>query len=92
MKFVKAIVVDFWIGKVDFSHGSGLLIVPVLGPPVHTEINTMVSFPNISRQTSKRKSNMSTKFKHCRMRSNLYLKFNKQLRKLMERFVFKFVK
>ena len=58
MKFVRAIIVDFWIGKVDCSHGSGLLIVPGLGP-VHTEIHAMVSFPNISRQTSKRKSDMS---------------------------------
>ena len=90
MKFVKAMIVDFWIGKVDCSHGSGLLIVPVLDP-VHTEIYAMVSFPNISRQKSKRKSDMSTNFKDCRMRRNLYLKFNKQLRKLMESFVFKFV-
>ena len=57
----------------------------------YTGWDAVVSFPNISRQTSKGKSDMSANFKHCRMRSNLYLKFNKQLRKLMESFVFKFV-
>ena len=53
--------------------------------------HAIVSFLNISRQTSKRKSDMSTNFKHCRMRSNLYLKFKTALRKLMESFEFKFI-
>ena len=56
---------DFWNGKVDCSHGSGPLSYPVLGP-VHTGT---VSYRSeaFRAKTSKRKSAMSTNFKHCRI-------------------------
>ena len=41
----------------------------------------IVPFSNISRQNKQKKSDMSTNFKHCRIRSNLYLKFNKHEKK-----------
>ena len=55
------------------------VIVPVLGP-VHTGTPSYRSVA-FRVETSKRKSDMSTNFKHCRIRSTFYLKFNKHEKK-----------
>ena len=67
---------DFWNGKVDCSHGSGPLSYQVWD--LFTRGYAIVPFRCVSR---KRNSDMPTNFKHCRIRSNFYLKFNKHEKK-----------
>ena len=70
---------DFWTEKLTVFTRVQSIIVPVLGP-VHTDTASYRSDAFLAK-TSKRKSDMSTNFKHCRIRSNFYLKLGKNEKK-----------